>query len=52
MPRRTRTRAEELQDRIAAERAINEQRLKRERWLFEELEKHRQTLADNDPPPF
>ena len=42
MLRRTRTRAEELQDRITAERAINAQRLKQHRWLFEELEKRRQ----------
>ena len=52
MPRRTRTRAEERNERIAAERRINEQRLKRQRWQFEELEKHRQPLAANDPPPF
>ena len=52
MPRRTRTRAEERNERIAAERRINEQRLKREQWLFEELEKHRQSLADDEPPPF
>jgi hypothetical protein len=52
MPRRTRTRAEELQDRITAERRINEQRLKRERWVFEEIEKRRQALADDERPPF
>jgi hypothetical protein len=52
MPRRKRTRVQEHQDRITAERRINEQRLKRQRWLFEELEKHRQTLAANDLPPF
>ena len=52
MPRRTRTRAEERNERIAAERRINEQRLKRQRWLCEELEKHRQSMADDEPPPF
>ena len=52
MPRRKRTRAQEHQDRIAAERRINEQRLKRQRWLFEELEKRREALADDEPPPF
>ena len=52
MPRRKHTRAQEHNDRITAERRINEQRLKRQRWLFEELEKHRQTLAANEPPPF
>ena len=52
MPRRTRTRAEEHHDRISAERRINEQRLKRQRWLFEELEKRRQALAHGDPPSF
>jgi hypothetical protein len=45
MLRRTRTRAEERQDRIAAERRINEQRVKRQQWLFEELEKRREALA-------
>jgi len=39
MPRRTRTRTEEHNERITAERRINEQRLKRQRWLFDELEK-------------
>jgi hypothetical protein len=51
MPRRKRTRAEERKDRITAERRIDEQRLKRERWLFEELEKRREALADDEPPP-
>ena len=52
MPRRKRTRAQEQQDRITAERRINEQRLRRQRWLFEELEKHRQSMAADEPPPF
>jgi hypothetical protein len=52
MPRRARTRCQEQQDRITAERRINEQRLQREQWLFEELEKHRASLADDEPPPF
>ena len=52
MPRRKHTRAQEHHDRITAERHINEQRLKRQRWLFEELEKHRQSTADDEPPPF
>jgi hypothetical protein len=42
MPRRSRTRTEER----------NEQRLKRQRWLFDELEKHRQSMAADEPPPF
>jgi hypothetical protein len=49
MPRRTRTRHQERQHRITAERRINEQRLKREQWVVEELRKHRASL---DPPPF
>jgi len=52
MPRRTRTRTEERNERITAERRINEQRLKRQRWLFDELEKHRQSMAADEPPPF
>jgi hypothetical protein len=52
MPRRTRTRTEERNERITAERRINEQRLKRQRWLFGELEKHRQSMAADEPPPF
>jgi hypothetical protein len=26
--------------------------LKRQRWLFDELEKHRQSMAADEPPPF
>jgi hypothetical protein len=52
MPRRKKTRQQERQDRITAERRINEQRLKRQQWLFDELEKHRQSMADDEPPPF
>jgi hypothetical protein len=52
MPRRKKTRAENRRDRITAERRINEQRLKREQWLVEELRKHRASLADDEPPPF
>jgi hypothetical protein len=49
MPRRTRTRADERNDRIAAERRINEQTLRRQRWLVDEVRKRREAL---DPPPF
>jgi hypothetical protein len=52
MLRRSRTRTEERNERITAERRINEQRLKRQRWLFDELEKHRQSMAADEPPPF
>jgi hypothetical protein len=52
MPRRKRTRAQERHDRIIAERRINEQVLKRQRLLFDELEKRRDSLADDEPPPF
>jgi hypothetical protein len=52
MPRRMRTRQQERHDRVTAERRINEQRLRRQRWLFEELEKHRQSMAADEPPPF
>jgi hypothetical protein len=38
MPRRMRTRQQERHDRVTAERRINEQRLRRQRWLLEELE--------------
>jgi hypothetical protein len=47
MPRRKRTRAEELQDRISAERRINETR------LAEEHRQHQAWLAATyEPPPF
>lgn len=49
MPRRARTRAQDRQARIDAERQINQQRLKRERWLFEEARRRQEA---NDPPPF
>ncbi len=52
MPRRKRTRQEDQQKRVEAERSINEQRLRRQRLLFEELEKRREARAANDPPPF
>jgi hypothetical protein len=52
MPRRKRTRAEERRARITAERRINEQRLKLQQWLFDELEKRREASAADDPPPF
>ncbi len=58
MPRRKRTRAEELKARITAERQINElclerqQRLKRQRFLVDELEQIRRVRGANDPPPF
>jgi hypothetical protein len=52
MPRRKKTRQQERHDRVTAERRINEQRLRRQRWLFEELEKHRQSMAADEPPPF
>ena len=52
MPRRQRTRKQERDECIAAERAINEQLLRRQQWLFAELEKRRQARAANDPPPF
>jgi hypothetical protein len=52
MPRRRRTRKQEREERIAAERAINEQLLRRQQWRFAELEKRRQVRAANDPPPF
>jgi hypothetical protein len=52
MPRRRRTRKQERDERIAAERAINEQLLRRQQWRFAELEKRRQVRAANDPPPF
>jgi hypothetical protein len=47
MPRRTRTRAEELQDRITAERAINEARIAEERRQYEAW-----LAATYEPPPF
>jgi hypothetical protein len=47
MPRRKRTRAEDLQDRITAERRINEAR------IAEERRKHQAWLAATyEPPPF
>jgi hypothetical protein len=47
MPRRKRTRTDELQDRISAERRINEAR------IAEERRKHRAWLAATyEPPPF
>ncbi len=52
MPRRRRTRQQDKQQRIAAERRINEQRIKRQRWLADELEERREACAANDPPPF
>ncbi|HUL97915.1 MAG TPA: DUF222 domain-containing protein, partial [Mycobacterium sp.] len=52
MPRRKQTRQREHDERIAAERALNEQLIRRQQWLFAELEKHRQARAANDPPPF
>ena len=41
MPRRKHTRAQEHHDGIATEWRIDDQRLKRQQWLFDELEKHR-----------
>ncbi len=52
MPRRKQTRTQEREERIATERAINEQLIRRQQWLFAELEKRRQARAANDPPPF
>ena len=47
MPRRKRTRAQERQDRITAERAINEQR------IADEQRRHQAWLAATyEPPPF
>jgi hypothetical protein len=47
MPRRKRTRAEELQDRITAERRINEER------VADEQRRHQAWLAATyEPPPF
>lgn len=45
MPRRKRTRARARQDRITAVRRINEQCLKRQQWIFDELRKHRKAIA-------
>jgi hypothetical protein len=47
MPRRKRTRAQELQDRIAAERRINEARIAEERRQYEAW-----LAATYEPPPF
>jgi hypothetical protein len=47
MPRRKRTRAAERQDRITAERCINEQLLRRQR-LLDDARQRREAL---DPPP-
>ncbi len=52
MPRRRRTRKHERDERIQAERAINEQLIRREQWLFAELEKRRQARNAHEPPPF
>ncbi len=52
MPRRRRTRKEERDERVTAERQLNEQLIRRERWLFTELEKRRQVRNANEPPPF
>jgi hypothetical protein len=52
MPRRKKTRPQDRRDRITVERRFNEQRLKREQWLVEELRKHRASVADDEPPPF
>jgi hypothetical protein len=52
MPKRRRTRAQERDARITAERRINEQRLQRQRETDDELTKRREALAANDPPPF
>ena len=52
MPRRKRTRKQERDERIATERQINEQLLKRQQWLFAELEKRRVARTDDEPPPF
>jgi hypothetical protein len=52
MPRRRATRKQERDERIAAERQLNEQLIRREQWLFAELEKRRQARAADDPPPF
>jgi hypothetical protein len=47
MPRRKHTRAQELQDRIAAERRTNEQR------IADEQRRHQAWLAATyEPPPF
>jgi hypothetical protein len=47
MPRRKRTRAQELQDRIASERRINEAR------IADEQRRHQSWLAATyQPPPF
>ena len=51
MPRRKRTRKHERERRIAAERRINEQRLKSQRSILDELRKHRES-RDDEPPPF
>ena len=47
MPRRKRTRAEELQDRISAERRINEARIAEEQRRYEAW-----PAATYEPPPF
>ena len=47
MPRRTRTRAQEHQDRIAAERRINEQPIAEDRRQYEAW-----LAAAYEPPPF
>jgi len=52
MPRRRATRKQERDERIAAERQLNEQLIRREQWLFAELQKRRQARAADDPPPF
>jgi hypothetical protein len=52
MPRRRKTRTGGRDDRITAERRINERGLKRQRRLFDELRQIREPRADNDPPPF
>ena len=47
MPRRKRTRAQERDDRIAAERAINETRIAEKRRQYEAW-----LAATYEPPPF
>jgi hypothetical protein len=49
MPRRKRTRAQEREQRISAERRINEQILNRQQWLFDEAQRQREA---DEPPPF
>jgi hypothetical protein len=49
MPRRKRTRRQEREQRITAERRINEQIIKRQQWLFDEAQRQREA---DEPPPF